>query len=163
MSDNPLHIPKRRKEVMLWVHPDGQVFCDVFLATEERGEENPFDLFNRDEPFLVVFRKGPEQPCFYNRNAIIRVEYPESEGSGYPPDSGEPPLTCHLHLMDGSLIEGSIHESLPTDRARLFDYLNRREERFLRVLLEEGRTCLVNKSYINHVTLTGEESGPTGR
>jgi hypothetical protein len=37
---------------------------------------------------------------------------------------------------------------LPPDRARLLDYLNLMEERFVKVDTDDGRVCLVNKPYI---------------
>ena len=58
-------------------------------------------------------------------------------------------------MMDGSLINGKIIESLPPDRARLLDYLNKEEQNFIKVHVDGGLTYLINKSYVNHVHVTG--------
>jgi len=41
-------------------------------------------------------------------------------------------------------------------RARLFDYLNQPDVRFIRLHLPEGGICLVNRNYVIHVTSHGE-------
>ncbi len=156
--DNPdLKIPKIRKQVNLWVHPEGRVVGSLFLreqSVHHAGPERPEEVLNQDAPFIVLYRENPSELRFYNRSAIVRVEYDDGAGP-----EGEDHLTilpCRLDLMDGSRIEGEIREILPPDRARLFDYLNRNDIRFVRLFLPEGGICLINKNYVIHVTTPGD-------
>jgi hypothetical protein len=63
-------------------------------------------------------------------------------------------------MMDGSLIDGCIRHSLPPEHARLSDYLNLSEERFIRIHTQGGQLWLVNKSYIVYVTPLDEHMKP---
>ena len=154
MSKDHLKIPKKLKEVTLWVHPEGRVIGALFLreqSVHHAGEEDPLEVLNQPEHFVVLQRDRPEELRFYNRASIIRVEYP----GAWPSDDAEAkatPLPCQLHMMDGSLIAGTIHEPLPPEHSRLFDYLNRSSERFARIYLDDQTTCLVNKAYIIQVS-----------
>lgn len=116
------------------------------------GTEQPLDVLNRCESFLVFKVENPDKLRFYNIKSVIRVEYEATEAEQ---DININPKQCHLHMMDGSLIHGTIKESLPPDHARLLDYLNRRDENFIKVHMDDGLVYLINKSYINHVHVTG--------
>ncbi|HSB71797.1 MAG TPA: hypothetical protein VLT62_20905 [Candidatus Methylomirabilis sp.] len=147
-----LRIPKRLKQVTLWVHPEGRVVGFLFLRPQSAnrpGAEEPAEVLNTSEPFLVLKRDGPEELRFYNKASVVRVEYAEEEAESLP---SVEPLSCTLHLMDGSLIAGTIRKALPPDRARLFDYLNLQDERFVKIHSGDGSVCVVNKSYIACVT-----------
>ena len=147
-----LKIPKKLKQVTLWVHPEGRVVGWLFLREQSvnvPGEEEPLEVLNSADSFLVLKREGPEELRFYNKSSVIRVEYDEDKPSLLPDIE---PLPCTLHLMDGSLIAGSLRRALPPDRSRLFDCLNLREEQFVKVHCQEGSVCIVNKSYIACVT-----------
>lgn len=151
MTQHTLKIPKTRKEVKLWVHPEGLVIGSLFVR--EQGEnhlgiEAPDQVMNQESHFVVLYMNKPSELRFYNRNSIIRVEYDDEKTDPPPKDI----ISCRLTLMDGSLIDGEIRESLPPDYSRLFDYLNQNSERFIRLYIENNQICLVNKSYINHVT-----------
>jgi hypothetical protein len=54
--------------------------------------------------------------------------------------------------MDGSLIEGVVRYPLPPGHARLYDYLNLTKEQFVKLYLDNGSICLVNKAYIVYVS-----------
>jgi len=152
VAGNQLKIPKSTREVTLWVHPEGQVVGALFLrehSVNHAGPEQPVEVLNQDTPFIVVQRKDPDELRFYNRNAIVRVEHPAADQS-VPP--GQVVLPCRLTLMDGSLFQGTIRETLPPDRARLFDYLNLEANRFIKLHLDGDTVCLLNKSYIIHIT-----------
>jgi hypothetical protein len=111
------------------------------------GEELPLEALNRPDPFIVFKRESPPELRFYNRKAIIRVEYP---GMDKLKTRAMRPLLCVLQMMDGSWINGTIEEPLHPNRARLLDYLNNPDDIFIK-LHREGDTTLVNKSYIIHV------------
>ena len=150
METTLLKVPKVAREVTFWVHPEGRVIGSIFLrkqSTNHAGEETPLEAMNYPEPFVVLKRENPNELRFYNRKSVIRVEY---AGKDYQVATAIKPLNCQLHLMDGSCINGNIHEPLHPNRARLLDYLNRTEEQFIKLNVEQN-TVLVNKSYIIHV------------
>jgi hypothetical protein len=145
-----LKVPKIRKPVTLWVHPEGRVLGNIFLLEQSMrhsGPEDPLEALNKGEPFLVFEREDPDQLRFYNRRSIIRVEY---SSSAKPPAQWDT-LHCQLAMMDGAQISGTIREPLPPDRARLLDYFNRNEDNFIRIYVDEDQIYLINKAYINHV------------
>jgi len=147
-----LKIPKTTRQVRLWVHPEGLVVGSLFVREQNLEQENPEepqDVLNQESPFVVLLRQQPDELRFYNRNSIVRVMYPQSQGGS---TAGMQVLPCQLTLMDGALLNGEIREALPPERARLFDYLNQDNCRFIKLYTDDGEICLVNKSYVNHVT-----------
>ncbi|HFQ14059.1 MAG TPA: hypothetical protein ENK40_04600 [Gammaproteobacteria bacterium] len=157
MSNEPFRVPKNKRQATLWVHPDGQVIGSIFVlaqSTLHAGEEQPVEALNGDSPFIVISMEEPNELRFYNRNSVLRLEYTEEE----PLVDEASDIHCRIHMMDGALIDGRIREALPHDRSRLFDYLNRREDRFIKIYTGEREVCLVNKSYINYVTSEDAES-----
>jgi hypothetical protein len=159
-----LQIPKKLKRVTLWIHPEGRVVGSLFLDLQKKytaGEEAPRELLNRAVPFIVLEREDPDELRFYNRAAIVRVEYPLE--TPLAEDCIEP-LQCRLYMMDGSMIAGSVRQSLPPGNARLYDYLNLGEERFVEIHTEGRQVCLVNKSYIAYaIHYGGTHSTPAER
>jgi hypothetical protein len=152
MFPESLKIPKKLKQVTLWVHPEGRVVGFLFLRPQSlniAGEEEPLEVLNQPEPFLVLKRQSPDELRFYNKSSIIWVEYVEGAKLQFPEVE---PLRCKLHLMDGSFIEGSSRKDLPPDHARLLDFLNLAHEHFVKVYADDGNVYLVNKSYIICVT-----------
>lgn len=136
----------------MWVHPEGQVIGSLFLRAQSvnhAGVEEPIEVLNKDKAFIVLDREETGQIRFYNRNAIIRVEYEEETGSF--DTTGQKIIPCQLTMMDGALFNGEIRETLAPDRARLFDYLNHENARFLKLYTDTNQVCLVNKSYIVNV------------
>ncbi|RMH16998.1 MAG: hypothetical protein D6696_16825 [Acidobacteria bacterium] len=152
-------IPKKLKEVELWIHPHGRLVGALFVHLQSArfpGEQQPLEILNEDRPFVVVKRRRPDEVRFYKRSAIVRVEYREDPPL---PHEGATALSCQLHMMDGSLIEGTIVKPLPPDQSRLFDLLNDLEEQFLKIDGDDGRVCLVNKAYVVYATQLGGEDG----
>jgi hypothetical protein len=152
MLRDRLKIPKKLKLVTLWVHPEGRVVGSLFLrpqSAHRAGEEEPLEVLNTADPFLVLKRDQPDELRFYNKSSVVRVEYDDDEPVLLPTVD---PLPCTLHLMDGSLIAGTIQKALPPDRSRLLDYLNLHDERFVKVHCAGGNICVVNKAYIACVT-----------
>lgn len=155
MNNENLKIPKKLYPVTLWVHPEGRVIGSIFLryqSPDYGGTEQPLDALNRCESFLVFKVDDPADLRFYNIKSVIRVEY---EATDTDTNSSADPMQCHLHMMDGSLIHGTIQESLPPDHSRLLDYLNQPEDNFIKVHMDDGLIYLINKSYINHVHVAG--------
>jgi hypothetical protein len=152
-----LKVAKTEKEVSLWVHPDGMVKGSLFLleqSKEHAGQEQPIEVLNQDAPFAVVRLHNPEQLRFYNRTSIIRVQH-EVDASTKNSEN-DTVISCVIHMMDGSLLEGKIKETLPAERSRLFDYLNKEKTRFIRLYFSDTEVCLINKSFINYVSPADE-------
>jgi hypothetical protein len=153
-----LVVPKQRRQVRLWIHPEGRVVGSLFVraATEGEPEQRIVDALNEEQPFIVLMREEPEELRFYHRASILRVE---SDSTPPSATTGEPVIEhrCELGMMDGSFISGTLTRPSPPDRSRLFDFLNRGEERFLEVFLADGATLVINKAYVIFVRPTGEE------
>ena len=150
MAEKPLKIAKALCQVDMWVHPEGLVHGAIYvtLGEDKATTEDPKHVLNADSPFLVLKRNKPEGLRFYNRSAIIRVEYEEKK----PADTRYTQLPCRVNMMDGSVIVGEIIEVLPDDHARLYDYLNRTDTRFIRLFTDANQVCMVNKSYVIQVS-----------
>ncbi len=152
MASDSLKIPKIKRQVSMWVHPEGQVIGSLFLreqSVNHAGMEEPIEVLNKDKAFIVLDREDDEQVCFYNRNAIIRLEYEHTPSTT---EAEQKIIPCQLTMMDGALFDGEIRETLAPDRARLFDYLNHERARFIKLYIDKKQVCLVNKSYIIKVT-----------
>lgn len=149
MAAKPLRIAKALKQVNMWVHPEGLVKGAIFVTVgEDTTQEDPQFVLNADKPFLVLYRKNPEEFRFYNRSSIVRVEF---EGNK-PADTNTTVFSCRINMMDGSVIDGEIIEILPPNHARLYDYLNQADDRFIRLYTSNTQVCMVNKNYIIQVT-----------
>jgi len=152
VDNNTLKVPKKLRPVTLWVHPEGRVIGSIYLRTQSpshAGSEQPLEALNLCQSFLVFNREEPPELRFYNIKSVTRVEYEATEEDEQSADSNS--LRCHLQLMDGAYIDGTIRESLPPNHARLLDYLNRSDETFIKIYMDDGLIYLINKSYINHV------------
>ncbi len=149
MTNEILKVPKKLKPVTLWVHPEGRVRGSLYLreqSPDHAGPEHPLEVLNQCTPFVVIKREEPDELRFYNMRSIIRVEY-ETE---HKPSTDIPRQHCQIQMMDGSFITGSIREQLPPARARVLDYLNRSDECFIKIHMDEGTIYLINKAYIIH-------------
>lgn len=143
-----LRINKTRKLVVLWVYPEGRVVGSLFVSPQSQyamQEEEPLQILNHDAPFVVVHCQSSDEIRFYNKAAIIRVEYDDTGGEG---SDGLRSQLCQLHLMDGSLIVGSMRQARPPHRSRLYDDLSGEDDRFIKLSSTDGTVCLVNKSYV---------------
>jgi len=149
MHDDSFKILKRQEPVTLWVHPDGPVRGMLYVQERsdrsERAEE-PIEVLNREQPFVVLHCQDPAETRFYGKRAIVRVHHEENPDGIDGTDLTVVP--CELRMMDGSVLTGRIREFLLPEHRRLFDYLNQSGEPFLRLHLDDGGICLVNKAYI---------------
>jgi len=150
LSKNALTLPTKQKRVQLWIHPSGPVVGSLFIHHNDNGQDEAvLDILNHDEPFIVFQVDTPNEIRFYNRQSIVRIEYTDKDLIAESAQT----LFCTIHMMDGALIEGTIKEALPPEHARLYDYLNKQDNRFLKIYVDDDEICLINKSYINQVTL----------
>lgn len=148
MQHTSFQIPKERKQVALWVYPEGRVVGSLFVSHRTKRavrEEEPLDILNHPAPFVVVRCHTPDEIRFYNKASIVRLEYAEENSEALERLAS---LPCQLHLMDGSLIVASMRQHRPPEHSRFYDTLCVADERFVKAHLEDGTICLINKSYI---------------
>ena len=152
VSTSALKITKTLRQVSIWVHPEGRVNGEIFVAAGDDADiaENPCMVLNNDTPFLVLRTEKADDVRFYNRNAIVRAEFESVK----PTDDKLTRVSCQITMMDGSVINGQIIEELPEEHARLYDYLNQTRQRFIRLFTSDDEVCMVNKSYVVKVTIT---------
>ena len=146
MSNEFFKVPKKEREVVLWVHPAGRVLGSVFVREQSQhhiGEELPVELLNQPEPFVVVYRADLQEYRFYNKSSIVRIEFEQAQM-----DMESDQLACELHMMDGSLMQGTIYVMFPPDKSRLYDYLNKQNDSFIPLYTSDSKQCLINKNYI---------------
>ena len=87
MLRDRLKIPKKLKLVTLWVHPEGRVVGSLFLrpqSANRAGEEEPLEVLNTADPFLVLKRDQPDELRFYNKSSVVRVEYDDDGPCRFP-------------------------------------------------------------------------------
>jgi len=151
-----LIVPKKLRQVRLWIHPEGRVVDTLYVRTAggDGPEERTVASLNAAHRFGGLRRQGPEGIRFYHQASTLGVE---SEAE--PPPRGEDLIRhrCELGMMDGNFIEGTLTRPSPPDRSRLFDFLNREKERFLEIFLDDGTTVVVNKTYVIYVRPTEED------
>jgi len=160
MSDDAYKIHKREEPVTLWVHPEGPVRGKLYLQMQSdrgTGSEQPLEILNSAAPFIVAHCTDADELRFYGKRAIVRVEHEPIEDADTSTEITSIP--CELRLMDGSSLRGIIREFLLPEHRRLYDYLNQSDEPFLRIFLDGGGVCLVNKAYIVRATEVDRDDG----
>ncbi|MBA2411113.1 MAG: hypothetical protein H0V62_15575 [Gammaproteobacteria bacterium] len=123
----------------------GSIFVNL-ETSRHTGQERPEDILNEPEPFLVFKTDSSDELRFYRKHRIIRMQYLDEQPPLEPAELTI--LDCRLLLTDGVMLAGSIREFLPPERPRLIDYLNNLADCFVRLHLEAGLLCLVNKEHI---------------
>ncbi|WP_455198946.1 hypothetical protein, partial [Kaarinaea lacus] len=94
MNNDNLKIPKKLHSVTLWVHPEGRVKGSLFLryqSPDYGGTEQPLDVLNRCESFLVFKVDDPVDLRFYNIKSVIRVEYEATDDDN---NASAEPMQC---------------------------------------------------------------------
>ena len=127
MDNETLKVPKTLRSVTLWAHPEGRAFGSIYLREQSpnhAGSEQPLEALNQCQDFMVFNRDDPDELRFYNIKSIIRVEYQATDDDAA---YGSNPMQCHLQMMDGSFIKGTIRESLPPNHACFCQTICRRQ------------------------------------
>ena len=148
MDDGALKVPKQQVPVTLWVHPEGRVIGSMFVHLpnpDSTHNEQPWDVINEAADFVALKLDDPDEIRFYNKSAIVRVEYEDAASSLLAEGR---PLPCMITMMDSSLITGEICKATPVERSRLYDYMNDTGERFLKLRSDNVDVLLINKSYV---------------
>jgi len=147
-----LRIPKNRGDVEV-TGPDGETRpYSVFLAerTSHGGPERVCDLLNGAREFLPAIDCKTDAMTFLARSsiAIARVA-----GPLWDVDELNLPVEHEVEvvLSTGQVIAGLISYVLPVENCRVVDYLN--DPAPFLALVEGERVALVNKRYVQRVTL----------
>lgn len=149
-----LRIPKRRVPVDV-VLPGGVTRnVLVFLSEAAPGHEGPerlSDLLNGSDAFIPAQEANGGGMTFLHRTSIavarVAAEFDLDAASFTPETEHE----VEIALADGSHLCGRVRYSLPPERARLVDFLNRAEPFFR--LVERDAVALVGRAHVARVSI----------
>lgn len=165
-----LRLPKFPVAVELSLAGRGPLAVELFmaehLATHFR-RQHVLDLLESDVAFLPARDVESDRLLVFNKDAAVWVGIPLEAGELPVEESAEAPETelyetqqeIEVELSTGASLRGSVLYSLPPERARVADYLNR-PGRFVRVWTAE-RFYLINKAYVLSVAELDGHSGHT--
>jgi hypothetical protein len=113
--------------------------------------EDVSELFNSGEQFFPL-ELETEEVILVSKARVAEVADAGGEDASDQPLSGSPAPTALLQvvLMGGDVRVGSIRLEARPDRARVLDYLNRLNARFL-TLYTSNEARLINRSLIDRV------------
>jgi len=113
--------------------------------------EDVSELFNSSEQFFPL-ELETEEVILVSKARVAEVADAGGEDASDQPHSGSPAPTALLQvvLMGGDVRVGSIRLEARPDRARVLDYLNRLNARFL-TLYTSNEARLINRSLIDRV------------
>ena len=150
MSD--YRIEKSRSPVVIKTHSGETITGEMFLQPFVRpdgGTERPWDILNSADPFFPVamsdgelFLIAKEQVLELSTD-VGRDEYDERSTLARP-------AVVEVRLISGETHAGAIFLELPAEHARLLDFLNRDDERFL-TLHGSEHVLLINRRMIERV------------
>jgi len=148
-------VEKVRRRLALVLRNGDRVEGDVFLRSVSRHRsrpEDPTDLLNDAEPFFALERDGEALLVAKDGVASAETSYDEEdlenlETSALGASLGVP---VEVTLRDGSVCVGSVFLESRSDRARLLDFLNSYQRRFLPVV-GATQVTLINTQTIAHV------------
>lgn len=140
-------IDKLRRPVQLYLTDGRALAGDVFLQPIARlrsTPEEPADLLNGDEPFFVFSEETETLLLAKDQVARLETSPPEADNPQEFPNLG---LIVEITQADGTVVSGCVFPEAPASRARLVDYLNAYDQRFLAVYSAD-KVCLVNRRLI---------------
>jgi hypothetical protein len=113
--------------------------------------EDVSELFNSGEQFFPL-ELETEEVILVSKARVAEVTDAGGEDASDQPTSGSPAPTALLQvvLLGGDVRVGSIRLEARPDRARVLDYLNRLNARFL-TLYTSNEARLINRSLIDRV------------
>jgi hypothetical protein len=126
----------------------------VFIHSSARRPfelEDVSELFNSEELFFP-FELETEEVILVSKSRVAEVAADKSEEESDQPAPAAPARSVLLQvvLAGGDVRLGSIRLEVRPDRARVLDYLNRLNARFL-TLYTSNEARLINRSLIDHV------------
>lgn len=149
---NEYRIEKSRWPVVVKTHSGETVAGEMFLQAYARpggGAERPIDILNGDEPFFPLALADGET-VLLAKEQVITVATDDAVNA--VPDTAEfaRPAVIEVRLVSGDTHAGAILLELPSERARLLDFLNRDHQRFF-TLYGLDRHLLINRQAIERV------------
>ena len=113
--------------------------------------EDVSELFNSEEHFFPLELESTEV-ILVSKARVSELAAAGGKYAGDQPMKGTPTPTALLQivLVGGEIRIGSIHLEARADRARVLDYLNRLDVRFL-TLYTSNEARLINRSLIERV------------
>jgi hypothetical protein len=144
-------IEKVRCPVVLMLNDGEQLRGDIFVRPLSRFRTDPqsaAEFLNEDDAyFALVSANGIG--LMVAKDSVVRVEteLPAGDDSVDVPRLG---LNVEITLTGGGSCRGTVFLDTPAERARLLDYLNSYEARFL-VVFDTTKATLVNRRAVAHV------------
>jgi hypothetical protein len=153
-SANLYRIETVRKAVSLTLIGGEELRGSVFIHFSSHRPfelEDVSELFNSDEPFFPLELES-EEVVLVAKARVSELAAAGGDYKGDQPIKGTPTPTALLQvvLVGGEVRVGSIHLEARADRARVLDYLNRLDARFL-TLYTSNEARLINRSLIERV------------
>lgn len=140
-------IDKLRRAVQVVLADGRRLTGEVFLqpiARLRNTPEEPADLLNGEEPFFVFSEETGVLHLAKDQVTRLETAPPEADNPQEFPNLG---IVVELTLTDGTVESGCVFPETPASRARLVDFLNAFDQRFLAVYSAD-KVCLVNRRLI---------------
>lgn len=152
-SANLYRIETSRSAVAVTLIGGEELHGNVFIHFSSHRPfelEDVSELFNSEEPFFPLELESRE--VLLVAKARVSEVSAGAKYTGDQPIKGTPTPTALLQivLIGGEVRIGSIHLEARADRARVLDYLNRLDVRFL-TLYTSNEARLINRSLIERV------------
>jgi hypothetical protein len=153
-SANLYRIETVRRAVALLMIGGEELLGNVFIHFSSHRPfelEDLSELLNSDEPFFPL-ELETEEVILISKDRVAELAAAGGEQAGDQPIKGTPTPTALLQvlLVGGEVRVGSIRLEARADRARILDYLNRLNARFL-TLYTSNDARLINRSLIERV------------
>jgi hypothetical protein len=153
-SANLYRIETVRMAVTLTMIGGEELRGNVFIHSSSHRPfelEDVSELFNSEEPFFPL-ELETDEVILVSKARVAELAAAGVDDSGDQPIKGTPTPTALLQvlLIGGEVRVGSIHLEARADRARVLDYLNRLDARFL-TLYTSNEARLINRSLIERV------------
>jgi hypothetical protein len=146
MSD--YRIEKTRRRITVTLAGGKRMEGDVFLQPSVRyrlGPEAPLELLNDTDPFFPL-AVVDDAPLMIAKDRVVRVEY-TTVADDTPPERLATGVELQFVLSDGTTIEGVVYLEVRAERARVLDFFNTYDGRFLPITRGEV-TSLIHRGAI---------------
>jgi hypothetical protein len=153
-SANLYRIETARRAVAVTMIGGEEIRGNVFIHFSSHRPfelEDVSELFNSEEPFFPLELESQEV-LLVAKARVAELAAAGGEYTGDQPlrDTPTPTALLQVLLVGGEVRVGSIHLQARADRARVLDYLNRLNARFL-TLYTSNEARLINRSLIERV------------
>jgi hypothetical protein len=151
---NLYRVETARRSVVLSMIGGEQLRGWVFIHSSSQRPfelEDITELFNSAEEFFPL-ELETEEVILVSKARVAEITDAGGSDTGDQPQTGTPAPTALLQLVliGGDVRVGSIRLEARPDRARVLDYLNRLNARFL-TLYTSNEARLINRSLIDRV------------